>query len=239
MQPSDGLHGVVLRTCHVLGLRIKSLGNGTAQQDGVAVWLHIWGTIDIRSAEDFADTAQDFIRAIGLHHNAASAFFFVRAMVADPLLAEDFQTELAPLEVARFGTAGKGVRGGAETDDRLARIQELGEVRQTRVRKLAEARADDEQIRICEHLRTTDVLLIVRVDVARLFVRGEKHDAIEAVLLGQNLRQHRHALFCAVFLVTGHEDDLFATTGTTRIGGDFEVILRVRGCDRAKEGEGE
>ena len=42
------------------------------------------------------------------------------------------------------------------------------------VRELAEACADDHEVRIAEQLGATNVLLVVRVDIARLFVCGEE-----------------------------------------------------------------
>ena len=151
--------------------------------------------------------------------------------MTDPLLTEDFQPELAPLEITCLAAAGEGVGGGAETNHRLPGVQELGEICQMLVRKLTETRANDEQVCVLQRLGATDVLLVIRIDVARLFVRGEKHDAIEAVLLRQNLRQHRHGFLGAVFLISRHEHDFFTVPRPARIRGDFEIVLR--GSDRA------
>ena len=156
-------------------------------------------------------------------------------MMIHPFLAEDFQPELTPFEVARLRAAAEGMRRRAEADHWLARVQELREVRQMLIWQLTEARTDDQEIRIRQHLGATDVLLVVRVDVARLVVRGEQHDAVEAMLLGQNLRQHRHRLLRAVFLIARHQHDFLPTTSSARIRSDFEIFLR--GRERAKQSE--
>jgi hypothetical protein len=236
-KPGQRLHGVVLRPANRHRAVVQRLRHRTTQQDGRLAEVQVFDRIHIRGAKDLIHPTQHGMLQIrGLEHTAR-AFLLVRAVMRHPLFAEDFEAELAPFEVPRLRPAAEGMRGRAEADHRLAGVQELREMRQMIVWELTEARADDHEVRIAEEFGAADVLLVVRVDVARLFVRGEQHDAVEAMLLGQNLRQHRHRLLRAVFLIAGHEHDFLATTGSARIRGDFEVFLR--GRDRAKEGEGE
>src|SRR4051812_40913968 len=100
-----------------------------------------------------------------------------------PLFAEDLQPEFRPLEIARFRTAAESMRGRAEADHRLARIQGFREVRELIVRQLTEARPDDEQVRRVERLRAGDVFLEVAIDVTAVRIDRKEHGAVEAMLL--------------------------------------------------------
>ena len=90
---------------------------------------------------------------------------------------------------------------------------------------MAETRADNHEIRIVQRLGATNILLIVGIDEAFLFIRGKEHHAIEAMRFCQDLGQHWHRLLCAIFLITCHEHNGFTLSYTDGIGGDFEVIL--------------
>ena len=135
------------------------------------------------------------------------------AVVIDPFFPENFQPELRPFEVTRLRIAGKGVGRGAHSDDRLARVEKLGKVRNLIFGELAKTCPDDHEIGRIERLGPGNVLLKRRVDVAALGINREKDGAVETVLLTQDLCQHRESLLGAVFLVSRDKDDLFAVGG--------------------------
>ena len=51
-----------------------------------------------------------------------------------------------------------------------------------------------------------------------LRIHAEEHGAIKAMLLAQNLRQHRHGLLAAILLVGGNEHDVPALTRAITTG---------------------
>ena len=111
--------------------------------------------------------------------------------------------------------------GGADSDDGFSGVQKASERCELRFWQLAEARADDHQLGIVQHLGAANVLLIVGVDEAFLFVGGEEHHTIEAMGFRQDLSQHGHRFLGAVFLITSHEHDGFPFACADGIGGDF------------------
>ena len=123
-------------------------------------------------------------------------------VVSNPLLAENPQTKVAPL-------AAEPMSRRAETDDRLAGIDELFNVLHA-LGRCTEPRKDDHQIGIIEFLQPRKIILIVGVDVALLRMQREQHGAVKAVMLAQNLGQHGHRFFRAVFLVAGNQHDFLA-----------------------------
>ena len=109
------------------------------------------------------------------------------------------------------------------------------------VGQLAEAGADDHQIRRVQRGGAGDVFLEIRVDVAAVRIDREEHDAVESVFLAEDLRQHRAGFLAAVFLVAGNEDNFFAV-GRARLGGQVQPVGGTRGQgetdEEGKEGLG-
>ena len=119
--------------------------------------------------------------------------------------------------------------GGAEADDGFASIEIGCEVGDLIVRKLAESGADDHQIRFVQRVRSGDVFLEIRVDVAAVRVDGEEHGAVESVFLAEDLREHRARFLAAVFFVAGNENDILAIRGSS-FGRETQPLGSVHGC---------
>jgi len=175
---------------------------------------------------------QHLVAGVGSLNNAAGAFHRVLTVVIDPALAQNLQAEVRPFEITGHCVTSEGVGGGANADDRLAGIEVFCKPRELVVGQLPEASADDQQVRGVQRPGAGDVVLEVRVDVAAVRIDRKEHRRLEAMLLAEDLRQHRHRLLGAIQLIACDENDRFAFASTARTGSDFEVALG--GGDRAE-----
>jgi len=224
-EPGQRLHRVVLRSLDRIRAIMQALRHRATQQHSRAAQVEVLHRVNIRGAEDFLHALQHRVLQVRRFEDTARAFLLVRAVMGHPFLTENLKAELRPFEIASLCSAGERMCRRADADDRFARIQIAREGGKLRLGKLAEARADDHEIRIVEHLGAANVLLVVRVDVARLFIRGEEHDAIEAMRLRQDFCEHRHRLLRAILFIARDQHDGFSFASAARIGSDFEVVL--------------
>ena len=138
------------------------------------------------------------MRSVLLFDDAAAAFLLVLAVVTVPLLSQNFQSEVAPL-------AAKAVGRRAQADDRLARIEIRFKVFHFIRGRRAESRGDNHQVGLCQRRHAGQTLLIVGVDVLAFRIKRKEYFAIVAVLLTQDLGQHRQRFFRAVLFVTADQ----------------------------------
>ena len=102
------------------------------------------------------------------------------------------------------------MRGRAESQDWSAGVDEVRDVLHLVLGRLAEAREKHHHVCAFQVFQPDDVRLVVRIDSTVSRVEGKQHGAFEAVPHSQDLGQHRHPFFGAVFLVAVHPDDVFA-----------------------------
>jgi hypothetical protein len=93
----------------------------------------------------------------------------------------------------------------------LPRVEEPGDHGGVLVARATEAGADDHQVRGVEAFEPAQSGLVVRIDV--VVGPGEDDRAVEAVPLGEDLREHRRGLLPPILLVTGDDDDVPTATG--------------------------
>ena len=213
-QPGQRHHGIVLRPLDGFRCRVQRRRHRAAQENGGRLLIEILDAVHIARTKHILHAIEHHIRRVRRLDDAARALATVRAVMADPGFAENLQPELRPLEVVRLPAAREGVRGRAEADDRLARVEEVGHMLVLFRRPLAKARADDEQVGLVQRGDPGNALLIVRVDELARRVEGEQHGAIKPMPLAENLAQHRHALLGTILLVARNEHDVTAFTGT-------------------------
>ena len=125
-----------------------------------------------------------------------------------------------------FFFAPKGVRRGAQSDDRFSRVHEFGEMNRLSLGRIAEAGSDDHEVGVLQLDQAEQSLLVVGVDVVSLRVPGKDDHAIESVMLAEDFAEHRHDLFGSIFLVARHQDDLLSFAGTV-LPRQFQNLTRM------------
>ena len=150
--------------------------------------------------------------------DAARALELVSSVMIDPGLAQHLLAEaagplLAAEAVFRVG-AGRIARvvermgRCAQAEDRLARVDKIGDVLHLVVRQVAEPGGDDHHVRVRQMFQTGDVVLIVGIDRAVLGIDREQHRASETVPDSQDLAEHWHDLLRTVFFVSRNQHDM-------------------------------
>ena len=98
----------------------------------------------------------------------------------------------------------KGVSRCANACYRSTRLHVVNDVFHLCIRKVAESQLQYEQVGIVDQGETRDVCSVFWVDFTGYGVLAEQHKGLKPVRR-EHSRQHRQALFRAVFFVAGHK----------------------------------
>jgi len=142
----------------------------------------------------------------------------VVAVVTLPALAEQANGVSAPLAEVKTLRVGRLLvpvvaerqESAADTEDRLARVDELDEVLHLLVGQLEVHREDDHHVGRLKEAHARYVGLDARIDSTVLRVDREEHRALEPVTPGQDLRDHGQGLFASILPLAADEDDVLA-----------------------------
>jgi len=137
--------------------------------------------------------------------DTGGALFAVGPVMVDPGLSENLLSETArPLLASPIVfrvrallvmIVGKGMRAGAQGNDRFAAVKVIDKMFHLLVRKFAESQGHHTKVRRIERRHPGNVGQGYRVDCPIGGVNRKQDRALETVAHGQNLRQHREALF--------------------------------------------
>ncbi len=105
------------------------------------------------------------------------------------------------------------MRGGPQSDHRLAGSQVSVDRFHLVLRQVAPARLDEHQVGVVQMLEPRNVVDHMRVHDARFRIDGEQHCAAETVPRGEHPGQHRKPLFGAVLFIAGNQDHLPTLAG--------------------------
>ena len=127
--------------------------------------------------------------------------------------------------------------GGAEADDGFAGLHEVGDVLRLCVRQDAPAGEENHHVGGLQGLQSGNIVTNAGIDDAGGGVDGEEDGAFEAMLAGEDFRELGQGLCGVVFLIAGHEDDVFAEPGARAALKDHAIVGRHQHGGRQGEGE--
>ena len=146
-----------------------------------------------------------------LNKDGTSALAAMIAMMCHPCLAQHLASEaalpafnLAVPGVTRVRLAGvdcKSVRRGSDANDRPPGFHVVDDPLHLVVRQAAKSSEQNQEIGLFECLEAGDVAPLMRIDGAVAWVDREQDRAIEALTIGEDLRQLRQHFFGMVFVV--------------------------------------
>ena len=208
--PGKGHHGIILRSGNRLRFRIERFRHRSPQQNRRRFLIEIRNSVDIRRPEHLAHPAQHRMRRMGRLHHSKGTLTAMTTVVIHPALPKNAESEIRPAEVSSLRVPQKGMRGRAESNHRLPRLEKFRKVRNLLRRQLPEPRPDDHEISRIQRLGPGNVRLTIGIDEAAIRIRREDHCAVESMTLTEDLGEHRTGFLGPVLLIPCHKDNLLA-----------------------------